>query len=91
MERWLAEDTQRHQEERIRQLRNLQPVRPSARPSTMSKAQAWQTYDEVHHPRYGQGIVISTTTTTSGRDLKVQFANGDLVQFRDDDPALGRE
>jgi hypothetical protein len=90
MERWLAEDTQRYQAERIRQLSNVQPARPSARSGAVSKAQVWQAYDEVHHPRYGQGIVISTTTTTGGRELKVQFANGNLVQFRDDDPELAR-
>jgi DNA helicase-2/ATP-dependent DNA helicase PcrA len=90
MARWLAEETQRHQEEPARQLRNVQPARASARSSTTGKAHAWQTYDEVHHPRYGQGIVISTTTTTRGRELKVQFANGDLVQFRDDDSSLQR-
>jgi DNA helicase-2/ATP-dependent DNA helicase PcrA len=94
LERWLAEETQRHQAERLRQLSTLQPVRSAnhapASSRSVSKTSIWQMYDEVHHPRYGQGIVISTTTMTSGREIKVQFANGDLVQFRDDDPALAR-
>lgn len=91
MGRRLAEKTEPYQAQQTRRPRNVQPEPPSPRTSTNRKTHAWQTYDEVHHPRYGQGIVISTTTTTSGRELKVQFAGGDLVQFHDDDPALGQE
>lgn len=59
-------------------------IPPTARPRTHT----WQTFDEVAHPDYGRGIIISTTTTTRGRELKVQFADGNLKHFRDDDPAL---
>jgi hypothetical protein len=51
----------------------------------------WQAFDVVHHPQHGQGIIVSTTTTTRGRELKVQFVDGSLVHFRDDDAALARE
>lgn len=91
---WLAKEAQQHQEshqeQRLSHLRNLQPAYSTARPTTSGKSHSWQTYDEVDHPRHGQGIVISTTTTTRGRELKIQFANGNLVQFRDDDPSLSK-
>lgn len=51
----------------------------------------WQTFDEVFHPDYGRGIIVSTTTTTRGRELKVQFVDGTLVHFADSDPALAKE
>jgi hypothetical protein len=44
----------------------------------------------VSHPQHGRGLVVSTTTTTRGRELKVRFADGNMVQFHDDDPALQR-
>lgn len=53
--------------------------------------QVWQAFDVVHHPQYGQGIVVSTTTTTRGREIKVQFVSGSLVNFTDDDPHLMKE
>ena len=53
--------------------------------------QVWQAFDVVHHPQYGQGIVVSTTTTTRGREIKVQFVSGSLVNFADDDPHLMKE
>ena len=80
-------------------LAQASPARPQER-SPLAKAQtqparsvayAWQAFDVVHHPQYGQGIVVSTTTTTRGRELKVQFVDGSLVQFRDDDGALVKE
>jgi DNA helicase-2/ATP-dependent DNA helicase PcrA len=54
-------------------------------------AHQWQTFDEVVHPQFGRGIVISTTTTTQGRELKVQFVDGRLQHFRDNDPSLSAE
>lgn len=72
---------------------------PAARPAKVLEAAAsrpahapyaWEAFDEIEHPAYGRGIVISTTTTTRGRELKVQFVDGNLRHFRDDDPALAR-
>jgi hypothetical protein len=51
-------------------------------------ARSWQVYDEVRHPQHGKGIVVSTTTTQRGRELKVQFVDGSLHNFREDDPML---
>jgi hypothetical protein len=75
-----------------------QSPKVAAKPAPTAKGRAaairskgWQAFDVVHHPQHGQGIVISTTTTASGRELKVQFVDGTLVHFRDDDPALEQE
>jgi DNA helicase-2/ATP-dependent DNA helicase PcrA len=82
--------------------RNTPAHTPSPRPSaarattpasatpSQGRAHAWQTFDEVSHPQHGRGLVVSTTTTTRGRELKVRFADGNMVQFHDDDPALQR-
>jgi hypothetical protein len=86
---------------RARQPAQPPTPQPPAQPSSMRRqpagasdkprrAHLWQTFDEVFHPQYGRGIVISTTTTTRGRELKVQFVDGNLKHFRDDDPALAR-
>ena len=62
----------------------------SVSPPNARKARGWETFDEVAHPDFGRGIIISTTTTSRGRELKVQFVDGNLKHFRDDDPALAR-
>jgi DNA helicase-2/ATP-dependent DNA helicase PcrA len=69
-------------------VRRSSPAPTPSAPTPGRTAHAWETFDEVEHPAYGRGIVISTTTTTRGRELKVQFVDGSLRHFRDDDPAL---
>jgi hypothetical protein len=63
------------------------PSGPAPKPHT---DRPWQAFDVVHHPRHGQGIVVSTATTSRGRELKVQFVDGTFLHFMDDDPVLWR-
>jgi DNA helicase II / ATP-dependent DNA helicase PcrA len=61
---------------------------PAVATSAKKAARSWQVYDEVRHPQHGKGIVVSTATTQRGRELKVQFVDGSLHNFREDDPVL---
>jgi DNA helicase-2/ATP-dependent DNA helicase PcrA len=73
-----------------RQGGSVTPGVPTTPASVNAPTHRWETFDEVVHPQYGRGIIISTTTTTRGRELKVQFPDGNLRHLRDDDPQLLR-
>jgi hypothetical protein len=71
--------------------RNVQGKSRGRAPAKSASGRRWQAFDVVHHPKHGQGIVVSTTTTMSGREVKVQFVDGSLASFHDDDPTLSAE